>query len=79
VVVGSPKIRRGAACRVRHGHRARGGLDLRVRARAGDNTVREDTAPVVSVKLSMAIAECRLKGIPAFQIGNRQFENRKFL
>ena len=44
------KLRQRAARRLRHGHRARGGLDLRPGTRARDDSVSADAAPAVSVK-----------------------------
>ena len=43
-------LRHGAARRLRHGHRARGRLDLRPRARARDDPVSADAVSAVSVR-----------------------------
>src|SRR5262249_9490353 len=51
-------IRHCPARRLRHGHRARGRLDLQVGARAGDDSISANAVQVVSVKIGLISLGC---------------------
>ena len=63
-VVSRPaQVRRRAARRLRHGHRARGGVDLRPGTRARDHSVPAHAAPAVSVRVEFAIGRARVASL----------------
>ena len=62
-------LRQRAARRLRHGHRARGGVGLRPGPCAGDDSVRKDAAPHVSVRAPGRSKETETGGSTALRFG----------